>query len=148
MKKQGKKLQLKTIKKAVEKSCAEYKIDFEPYQINLIAEQLKDINDILAKNDYLGRKLFALVEREPRGNLDSGSHYYSINYIKNNKIHKLWLGDFYKVVGGCLQNRWRHLDRYLFCSGAIGMSRVLDATDGLFLYLAGIGGFYHQIDCR
>ena len=143
-----KKLQLKTIRKAVEKTAVEYRLSLEEHQLSSISQTLKDINDILSKEDYPGRRLFAICEKEPRGNLDTGRHYYSVNYIKNNEIHKAWFWDFIKVFGGYDQNRDRCLDKYVFGSGAIGMSRVLDATDGLFSYLKRIGGYYHQIECH
>jgi len=151
-----KKLQLKTIRKAVEETCRKEKIGLEEYQIQSISETLKDINDILStgnrhsQRSYVsisGRRLFAICEKQPR-NLDSGRHYYSVQYIKDNEIRKAWFWDFIKVLGGYVQNRDRHLDKYVFGSGVIGMSRMLAATDGLFCYLKRIGGFYTQIDCR
>lgn len=152
MEKQPRKLALKTIRKAVEKTKLENKMYFlEDHHVDSIAQTLKDINDILAKADnvyHVGNKLFAICEKEPRGNLDTGRHYYSVNYIKNGEICKVWLWDFIKHVGGYRQDRNRSIDRYIFASGAIGMSRLLDATDGLFSYLKRIGGYYTQLDCR
>ena len=156
----AKKLQLKTIKKAVQKTCEEYKLSLDSYQVDQIATDLKAINDILATKDYPDRTLFAICEKEPRENLDTGRHYYSVNYImnndyysvnyiKNNEIHKAWFYEFITVIGGYDQNRDRYMDKFVFGSGAIGMSRLLDATDGLFNYLERIGGYYHQLNsCR
>lgn len=150
--KQPRKLALKTIRKAIEKTKAENKMYFlEEHYIDSIAQTFKDINDILAKADnvyHVSNTLFAICEKEPRGNLDTGRHYYSINYIKNNEIHKVWLWDFIKILGGYRQDRDRSMDRYIFGSGAIGMSRCLDATDGFFSYLKRIGGYYTQLSCR
>lgn len=153
MKNQPKRLQYSTVRKAVVKTCEEYKLDLEQYEIDSIAKDLKAINDIIAdskrKGGFVSDKLFAICEKEPRGNLDSGRHYYSVHYIKDGSINKAWFwGGFIKVLGGYVQNRDMHLDKYIFGSGAIGMSRLLDATDGLFSYLRRIGGYYTQIDCR
>lgn len=155
--KKARKLQFKTILRAVMDTCEKYKIDIESYQKGAIAKQLTNLNDILAGcvrysgdsstacNPY--NKIFALCVKEPR-NLDSGRHYFSVNYIKDGEIQKVWLWDFIKHVGGYDQNRDRNMDKFVFGSGAIGMSRVLDATDGLFSYLRSIGGFYTQIYCK
>jgi len=144
----AKKLRLSTIQKEVEKTCRDSQIELEDWQIERVAQQLKDINDIISRHakQRIDRTLFAICEKEPR-NLGSGNHYFSVRYIKNNQIEKLWLWDFISALGGITQNRDRSLDKFVFGSGIIGMSRVLDATDGVFNYLKAIGGFYHRIEC-
>jgi hypothetical protein len=144
-----KKLQYKTVLKAVKKSCEKYKLELDIQMIEMISKQLTEINSIIAACGQYKHwdTLFAICEKMPR-NLDSGRHYYSINYVHDNRIKKLFLGDFIKVVHGDIQNRDKCIDKYIFSSGAIGMSRTLDATDGLFSYLREIGGYYTQLNCR
>lgn len=93
------------------------------------------------------RDIFAVCQKQPKGNLDTGRHYYSIHYIKDNKVNKLWLYDIIELFGGTTQDRDRNIDKFIWASGAIGMSRLLATTDGLFSFIKELGGCYAQISC-
>jgi hypothetical protein len=115
------------------------------WQLDSVCMQLVGLNDALLK----GRSVFAICQKSPKGNLDTGRHYYSVHFVnKLGILDKVWGYDFYSVIGQESQDRDRSLDKYIFGSGAIGMSRLLDATDGLFSTLRGLGGCYVQIDCK
>lgn len=112
------------------------------HEIDSIAETLHGLNEALLN----GRTVFAECEKEPR-NLDSGNHYYSV-YFNNAKAESciVWGGEFlYRYIGQDRQDRDQSMRRYIYKSGAIGMSRLLDATDGLFNRLKSITGTYAQI---
>lgn len=92
--------------------------------------------------------VWAHIEKAPR-NLDSGKHYFTIWYTKiDNDIPVktiLWCYDFTRALGGVSQNKDRSMRKYVFDSGAIGMNRVLDATDGVFNFLRKVSGTYAQL---
>ena len=99
----------------------------------------------MLKNQKKGkydRLVFAKLEKSPSGSWDRGRHYYSVYYIDENGLNKFWFTPFMDE-----QNRDTSIPKYLFYSRAIGMSRILDATDGLFYRLSKMGGCYCQIDC-
>jgi CRISPR/Cas system-associated endonuclease/helicase Cas3 len=110
--------------------------------ITELAQTLQGLNDAL----LCGRTVFAECEKEPR-NLDSGNHYYSVYYNdEKGQTQIVWGGEFlYLFIGQDRQDRDRSMRRYIFKSGAIGMSRLLDATDALFVRLKTITGTYAQI---
>jgi hypothetical protein len=115
------------------------------WQLNSVCKQLVELNDAMLK----GRSVFAICQKYPKGNLDTGRHYYSVHFVnKQGVLDKVWGYDYYSVIGQESQDRDRNLDKYIFASGAIGMSRLLDATDGLFSTLRSLGGCYAQIDCQ
>jgi hypothetical protein len=146
----GKNISKTTILRAVESKITEFnrvgakKIKMESSYIEGAAESLHGLNVALLK----GHSVWFEVEKQPR-NWDAGSHYYTIwyNIIKDGKAIKqiLWLYEFTIAVHGVSQDKDRSMRKYVFKSGAIGMSRVLDATDGVFTFLKSIGGCYAQL---
>lgn len=146
-----KKIFAKTIRKAMVKRIEYYnknnskKIQMDESDLDYASESLAELNKaILTGNDVWGECV-----KEPRGNLDTGRHYFRINYCKveNKKavFAKLWVYDFIRALGGYNQNRDYNMDKFVFGSGAIGMSRKLDATDGVFTFLKKCGGTYVQL---
>lgn len=110
------------------------------HQADYAAGELYNLNEAMRA----GRHVFAICEKEPR-NLDSGRHYFSIRYVMNNKVCILCLQYFTEVLGGDTMTD-RSQRKWLYGSGAIGMSRLLDATNGVFTFLKELGGCYSQID--
>lgn len=112
------------------------------YQIDDLGRQLYGLNEALL-ND---RSVFAVCEKEPR-NLDAGRHYFSVYYIdEKGQTNIIWGGEnLYSLIGQDRQDRDRNVRRYIYSSRAIGMSRLLDATDRLFSTLKSISGTYTQI---
>lgn len=146
----GKNIGKSTIRKAVIRAIESHnsyyprkKITLEDHELESVVTELVNLNTALGKKN----DVYCICDKQPR-NLDSGKHYFSIYYVKNGQNHRLWLYDFGLIVGGHRQDRDMHLPRYGFSSGAIGMSRILDACDGVFSFLKRIGGHYAQIDCK
>jgi hypothetical protein len=112
------------------------------HAIQNLAESLARLNNAF----LFGRSVFAVCVKEPR-NLDSGRHYYEVYYVtEEGQIEVVWGGEYlYGFIGQTRQDRDRSIRRYLFSSGVIGMSRALDATDGLFVRLKDITGTYCQL---
>jgi hypothetical protein len=138
----------------VKKRIAEYnglyprrKIVMSEYEIDEAALSLSELNDAVLS----GSDVFADCVKEPSGNLDTGKHYYVMRYCMYDKKTRkslcktLCLYDFVRAVGGESQLRHRYINRYVFSSSAIGMSRMLDAIDGVFVFLKSIGGVYCQL---
>lgn len=98
------------------------------------------LNEAMLKN----YEVWADCEKWPRGNLDTGKHWYQI-----------WFLDLSKDGIPIRRHFWALLfmDRnpssqgygYGFSSGAIGMSRLQDATDHIFRILKNMGGCYGQL---
>jgi hypothetical protein len=105
---------------------------------------LYDLQNAILK----GNSVWYEVEKAPR-NLDSGAHYFTVWYCKYEKGKAtkdiLWVYDFIRAIGGVTQDRDRSIRKFIFKSSAIGMSRVLDATDGLFNFYKSFGGLYCQL---
>ena len=108
-----------------------------------IAETLFDLNDALLN----GRDVFAVCVKEPRGYLETCRSYFDVFYVNPaGTICKVWGYEFlYFFIGQEYQDRNRSISRFVYVSSAIGMSRLLDATDGLFVRLKSITGTYAQI---
>lgn len=153
----GKRIQSVTIRKAIRKTLEDLKNsdwsyyktlhrklkDIEPYQIDMAVDALKSINDALLD----GRSVFAVCDKSPPGNLDTGSHHFSVHYTtKKGETCCFWAGLFMEYLGASKNRMESGLRYFTFRSGAIGMSRLLDATDGLFSYLRNISGCYAQIN--
>jgi hypothetical protein len=87
--------------------------------------------------------------KEPRGNLDTGRHYFKINYItEDHQQTTFWPvnEEFAKKLVYMTQwNRDWSVPKWSFSSGAIGMNRQLDATDSLFSLLKDLTGTYAQV---
>jgi hypothetical protein len=113
-----------------------------PSEIDEVSRVLEGLNNAL----LFDRSVFCVCDKEPR-NLDSGSHYYSVYYVdEKGQDQIVWEGEsLYWFIGQDRQDRDRSIRRYIYKSGAIGMSRVLDATDGLFTCLKSITGTYAQL---
>lgn len=153
----GKNLATKTIAKALTAQLADSasyrpkdymrikaEMAADPELLLRTASNLKALNDALLK----GRSVYATCDRQPRGNLDSGRHYYSIYSTSvKGQIERLNLSVFSLLLGGTENKRHRDLHYWIFESSAIGMSRLLDATNGVFTFLKSIGGCYTQLDC-
>lgn len=120
------------LKKRIEKKLSEMNY---PVTIESLADQLVEINDCL----FAGRPVFATVEKSP-SSLDRGAHYYSLWYIRAN----------YELVHFWFPPLMEHMKNggypYAFKSGALGMSRIIDATDDIFTLIKNCGGCYAQID--
>lgn len=107
-----------------------------PYAI----QQFVDLNTAIKKK----WQVWAECEKYPRGNLDSGRHWYQIYYlgldVEGNPVkHMFW------CVALMDKNRDRSMRGYGFSSGAIGMSRLIDATDHIFTILKNCDGEYKQL---
>ena len=90
--------------------------------------------------------IYVVCSKYPRGNLDTGRHYYDLHFVNaEGKLQRLWL---YGYFGQDEQNRDRHMSKYCFWSGCIGMSRLLDSTDSFFNFAKRIYGddFYMQLN--
>ena len=128
------------IKNALSKDIQTYnhehnkKIDIFPETLDDIAGRLADLVNAI-NNDY---SVFAICEKEPPS-LDKGNHYFSVCYVKDNIVHKLWLSEAILLFDGKISKN-RNLPRFVFCSGAIGMSRLFDATHSLFRWLSNVTG--------
>lgn len=105
--------------------------------IEQAALELVDLNNALLK-DY---PVWADCCKEPKGNLDSGKHWFQIYYLgmQDNKPikHHFW-ALLYMDKSKNQDYRWG------FSSGAIGMSRLLASTDAVFRDLKSMGGCYAQ----
>ena len=138
----GKKLTLAKVLKEIEKRKIKSSYHEE---LKHTAQALVDLNNALLKG---GKGVYAVCEKQPRGNLDTGRHYYSIYYTKKGEPVRLWLGQLTLELGGYrIKDSSRGLPYWVWGSGAIGMSRLLAATDGVFTFLTSLGGCYAQIDC-
>lgn len=147
--KAGKRVRVPTVERCIRERIAKWnknqkkKIVMNDWEITSAAECLVGLNSALLDE----AEVFALIEKAPR-NLDSGNHYYSVLFVnKKRRIERVWLFDFTRAVYGVEWNRDYSLPKWMFASGAIGMSRCLDATDGLFNFLSrDCGGCYAQIN--
>lgn len=116
----------------------------DPELIHRVSGSIKALNDALLK----GRSVYATCDRQPRGNLDTGHHYYSIHMVSaKGQLERLNLDVFSLLLGGTENKRHRDLCYWIFSSGAIGTSRLLDATDEVFVFLQHAGGCYTQLGC-
>ncbi|MCP4651109.1 MAG: hypothetical protein GY853_13670 [PVC group bacterium] len=150
---EGKKISKSTIKKAIVKRITDWnnraapkskRIYLDEYEMKHAIDDIYNLNVALLK----GHDVYAVCDKEPRGNLDSGNHYFSVFYVKNNQSVCFWCNDLMRAFC-CKENKnGSGLRKWTFYSGAIGMSRILDATDPLFNFLKSMGGCYAQIDWR
>ncbi len=111
--------------------------------LRLAAIEIVNLNDALLSGK---RSAFAVCEKEPRGNLDSGGHHYSIYYIQDSEPKRFWTCELMKLWGCKCNKINRSIPYWTFFSSAIGMSRLLGATDGLFSFICDLGGCYCQIE--
>ena len=86
--------------------------------------------------------VYEVLVKEPRGNLDSGWHYWDIYFMFVSSEGK---AERRKVFIPCLMDTLRG-DGYLcWGSGAIGMSRLMDASNPLTYWLAKFTGTEIQL---
>ena len=125
------------------KQLSKDKVKADPHEIEYLAKELHALNLAICK----GWGGWAECEKEPR-NLDSGLHYFSVRYITQDRRRACFWphgSGLAKWLNMSENNRDRSLRKWNFTSGAIGMSRVLDATDSLFYRLQQITGTYGQL---
>lgn len=104
------------------------------------ARELYMLNEAML-NDY---EVWADCEKWPRGNLDTGKHWYQIWYLDLASGGKPVRHHFWALLF-MDRNPSRQGFGYGFSSGAIGMSRLLDATNHIFTILKNMGGCYGQL---
>lgn len=138
----GKQLSAEDVKNELKERAKKYKIKCNEEEFDLSANAIVSLNEALLER----RKVFAICEKEPRGNLDTGGHHFSIFYIKDNDPKRFWTYELMKLWGCKKNTSNRSLPYWTFFSSAIGMSRLLDATDGIFNFIRRLGGCYCQID--
>lgn len=109
----------------------------EAYEIDTVARYLYDLNQALVH----GWSVWPEIQKEP-ANLDRGRHHWEICYIAHNQRQMFWPGSsvLAKYFGMTEQNRDRSMRKWTFSSGAIGMSRLLDATELFWHRLEQLGG--------
>jgi len=149
---EGKRLQAKTIEKEIRKylnkantkaKIKKYKLTISNYDIEFAASRLKGLNDALLD----GRSVFAVCDKHPPGNLDTGRHHFSVYYVgKKSIVLGVYLYDIMRLLGATKNTRNSGLRYYTWSSGAIGMSRIQNATSGLSRFLKDIGGCAFQLD--
>lgn len=129
------------LKKAYEKDL----IHAHGWQIKDIVETLYYMQHAILKGGKVGCECI----KEPTGNLDTGRHYYDIvvRYItKEKKIAERFV-NFPEAMGreiGYWNKTWS--GGFAFGSGAIGMSRKLDATNWYANICKEVIGIYFQLD--
>lgn len=118
-------------------------------ELERLARDMATINNAIVKScrgngGYCRDVVRCEVSKAPKGNLDSGRHYFNVYYVgKEGSIEMLKIiGPVARAVMG-LSSR-DGIDTGFFSSGAIGMSRQLDATDIIFRILKAAGGVYAQ----
>jgi hypothetical protein len=113
-----------------------------PKELDTAATALWQLNQALLADRSVG----AICVREPKGNLDTGSHYFVIRYVDDKgQLQLFHPGMELAKVFGMERARAACNYNWVFTSGAIGMSRLLDAVDGVFNILKQCGGVYTQI---
>jgi hypothetical protein len=117
-------------------------------ELGRLACDLAAINNAIvrscnANNGYCRDVVRCEISKAPRGNLDSGRHYFNVYFLAKGSIEMLKiLGPVARAVMGL--GKRDGIDTGFFSSGAIGMSRQLDATDIIFNILKAAGGVYAQ----
>lgn len=102
--------------------------------IKMHFEELNALNNAILED----RDVFIICVKYPP-NLDRGRHWYDMHYInEKGKVCNVWTPALMD------KNRDKSCRLYGFSSSVIGMSRALDATDGLMSLLKRVGGCYGQ----
>lgn len=128
-----------------------------PYYSELLKKKAKQLNEtqeyllkqasreLVALNNAIlaGHQIRALLEKYPR-NLDSGKHWFQIEYPIMNEDKTLSITKFWALLF-MDKNNDRSCFGWGFSSSAIGMSRMLDATDHVFNIIGRLGGKYIQL---
>jgi hypothetical protein len=137
---EGGKITVSMVKKYLAENKVKVSAYDSPCDIVKLNDALLSMRKSQERHKYV-KKVFASCDKEPR-NLDSGKHYFSLYFVdKSGGVNRFWFTPFMDV-----QNRDESIPKYGFSSGVIGMSRLFDATDGIFIHLRNIGGVYAQID--
>jgi len=108
-------------------------------EIEMLAECLFGLNEALLNK----RSVWADCVKEPRGNLDTGRHHYDVYY--NNADGQRCMVYNRLLIRLRIMEKMKGSNDWTFQSGAIGMSRKLDATEGLFRLLKEVTGTYGQL---
>jgi len=118
-------------------------------ELDRLARDLATINNAIVKSyrgngGYCRDVVRCEVSKAPKGNLDSGRHYFNVYFVgAEGGIEMLKiLGPVARAVMGL--GARDGIDTGFFSSGAIGMSRQIDATDIIFKILKAAGGVYAQ----
>ena len=104
------------------------------------ARELFLLNEAMLK----GYEVWADCEKSPRGNLDTGKHWFQIWFLDLDKTGKPIRHHFWALLF-MDKNRDNSCFKWGFSSGAIGMSRLLDSTEIVFRILRKLGGCYTQL---
>jgi hypothetical protein len=118
--------------------------------LDRLASDLSELNNAIVSQvtdtgGYLRDAVKCICEKAP-ASLDRGRHYFNIYYVANGGIKMLRVPRC-RVCRAVMGLSARDgIDTGFFSSGAIGMSRVMDATDVVFCVLRDAGGVYAQLD--
>lgn len=118
-------------------------------EIDHLAGQLAALNNAMVKEakktgGYVRGACRCVVSKEPRGNLDTGRHYFNVYFVGPDGGIDM-IAPRGPVCRALMNMGSRDgIDTGFFSSGAIGMSRQLDATDIIFSTLKEAGGVYGQ----
>jgi hypothetical protein len=136
---------LETIKRLLRAEFDNKKIKYKENELESVSKSVHDLNLAIVKGWYVE----AVCIKEPRGNLDTGRHYFNVMYAtKDRQVTKFWPGGNSQIAKYFGMVEWKRdwsLPKWSFSSGAIGMSRKLGATDGLFYRLEKLGLTYVQL---
>lgn len=102
-------------------------------KVEAMANHIHHLFTTMASQTRDASKVFFTVDKQPR-NLDSGPHWYGLYFINSEGcVERFWPAsgeaEFVKWLGIDTNNRDTSRPKYGFKSSAIGMSRLLDATD-------------------
>ena len=117
-------------------------------ELERLARDLAAINNAIvrscnANNGYCRDVVRCEISKAPRGNLNSGRHYFNVYFVAKGSIEMLKISEpVARAVMGLSARDG--IDTGFFSSRAIGMSRQMDATDIIFKILKAAGGVYAQ----
>ena len=116
-------------------------IDATSWHLEGAAKSILGLIEAQKKN----RSIWADCVKSPR-NLDSGRHHYELYFVDKKGIRqRVWLFSFFTLFNVATNKSHSGLSKWTFKSGAIGMSRLLDSTDGFFSFVKKCGGEYVQL---
>jgi hypothetical protein len=139
--KKGRKLTAEEVEDFLRRLIAERHLKVDAYDLQAYARQFAEVNDVLL-GDAEG-KIYGLVEKYPRA-LDRGDHYFSIIYVSEGTIRRVWMPEIAELVGAHTKQR-DDVPFFHFKSGVIGADRLIESTDRFFELLKRMGGCYAQI---
>lgn len=118
--------------------------------LDRLARDLANLNTAIVEQakktgGYCRDAAICICSKEPKGNLSSGRHYFNVHFVAPEGGIEMLKIPFCKVCRSVMGLQARDgIDTGFFSSGAIGMSRVMDATDIIFCVLRDAGGVYCQ----